>query len=176
MRSYVSWVDSEYILYQSLEFRIAIRAPFPLVYLGERIDIANVLGIELRGLVEVGDRRIETTLLAVQNTQQIVDVPILGRELACLFETLRCKIEISLAQCQQTPIGPTGGLRGGKPSDGGEALVSASVVPDLQGRYPNVEGFDNLVVLTGCRIWEDRTFVTAKDHGDKRQCQHSASK
>ena len=88
-----------------------------------------------------------------------------------MLETLRREIEISLTQCQHTPIGPTGGLRGGNPSDGGEAFISASVVPDLQGRLANVEGFDDFVVLTGRWIWEDRPLVTSKGSDGKRQRQ-----
>src|SRR6201999_1854757 len=159
-----------------LEFRISVRTTFPLIYLGERIDVAYILGIKLRGLVKVCNRGIKPALLAIQYAQQIVDMPILGREISCMFDALPSEIEIPLTQCQHPPIGPAGRLCGGNPGDDGEALVSASVVADLQGSRPHVEGLNNLAVLSRCWIWEYRPPVTSKDHGNERQRQHSISK
>ena len=76
-------------------------------------------------------------------------MPVLRRQISCAFETLRSQIEISLTQCQYTPVGPAGGFRRGNPRHDGKARVGTIIISDLQGSQAGVEGPNDPLVLTG---------------------------
>jgi hypothetical protein len=97
-------------LQQLLKFSFAIGIALPLNLLGQQVESAQVLGIDLDGFAELDDslRRIPT--LALKHAQQIVDLVVLGSQLLGATQPLGCHIEVSLAQGKNAPVRPTRGL------------------------------------------------------------------
>ena len=77
--------------------------------------------------------------LAVQNSQQVIDAIILRGQVARPVESLRRGVVVSLAQRQDSPVGPTGGLSGNKPRDLGQPAVGVNIVTHLQRSQANIE-------------------------------------
>ena len=77
--------------------------------------------------------------LAFQNSQQVVDVIVLRSQIARPLKSLRRRVVVSLAQRQDSPVGPSGGLAGNKLRHLRELAVGVHVVADLQRRQADIE-------------------------------------
>src|SRR5579864_2084624 len=87
-------------------------------------------------------RRIST--LALQNSQQGVDLIILRSQLARPLESLRRQVVISLPQGQNSPVCPTRGLIRHEFRDLRQLLLRVHVVANLQRRQPHIERRNNI--------------------------------
>src|SRR5581483_3319863 len=86
------------------------------------------------------NRRVSVLLIALQQSYEVFDVIVFGRQFACLFQPLRSIVIVSLPQSQDTLIGPAGGLSGSQFYERSKLLVRSNIVANLQGRESDVKG------------------------------------
>ncbi len=63
-------------------------------------------------MAQIGDRAGRIASIAAENSTQVVDGIVPGRKFARAVEALAGKIEVTLAQGEESPVGPGGGLAG----------------------------------------------------------------
>ena len=84
---------------------------------------------------------------AFEQSEQVIDLAVIRREIARFAESLGGGVVVSLAQCEQSPVGPTGRLGWSELRELLELCVGLDVVTDLQRGESDVERADELVVL-----------------------------
>ncbi len=100
--------------------------------------------IQLHGLAQIRQRLCRISTLALQDSQQGVDLVVLRSQLARPLESLRRQVVISLPQCQDSPVCPTRRLIRHEFRNLQQLLLRVHVIANLQRRQPHVEGRNNI--------------------------------
>src|SRR5215216_5760021 len=104
----------EDFVYQGLKLLRVFRVTLALDFLREFVDGNEIVLIQPNRFTKRGDCFGRVAATAVEESQQVKDVAIVGREIACFVETLCGCIVVSLSQCEQSPVGPASGFGGGE--------------------------------------------------------------
>ena len=129
----------------------------------------QVFRIQFHRFAQVGNRLRGLAALAVQDSQQIVDAIILWGQIARPVESLRGGVIISLAQRQDSPVGPTRGLGGDKAGHLRQPAVGVHVVTHLQRSQADIERGNYIAIFFGGFIGKLGSGVTSRVGGEHRR-------
>ena len=132
-------MSGQNLLQQLLNFGCPVFIALPFGFFRQPVEGPQVLRIQFHRFAQVGNRLRGLAALALQNSQQVVDAIVLRGQIARPFESLRRGVVVSLAQRQDSPVGPAGGLGGNKLRHLRELAVGVHIVAHLQRRQADIE-------------------------------------
>src|SRR6185312_16500584 len=157
-------LDGENLLDQLLELLLIAGGLLALGFQSKSVEGAQVFGVELYGLLVVGDGLLRVALRGAEEAEQVVHLPIFRIELEGTVEALGGGLKVALAQCQDSPVGPGCGLSGSDLGGLLQAALGANVIAYLKGREADVEGRDKLRVLRRGRLRKPAAGMAAGQH------------
>ena len=134
---------------QLLKFNFAALITLALDFERKRISGAQVCRIKVCRFPQVVDRLRGMAAIALENSQQVVDVAVLWCKIARSFKPLRSRVKVSLAQCEHSPVRPPGRLARRPLRYLGEFVFRVNIIADLQRRQAGIERRNNIAVFLG---------------------------
>ncbi len=132
---------------QLLIIGVAVGIRLAFHFLGQLIRGAVVARVDFNGFAPIGNRVRGIASSALEQPAKLVEAIVIGSEFAGSLETLRCGIQISLAQRQHSPIRPSSRFTRGQGGHFGKFAFGVYIVAHLQCGQPDVESGNGLGVL-----------------------------
>ncbi len=105
-RSQVVWLHIKDLRNELLKFSFASLAALALNLERKLVLRLKIRGVELHGLTQIRDCAHRVAAITAKNSEQVVDLIVFGSELARAFKSFGGEIEITLAQREDSPVGP----------------------------------------------------------------------
>jgi len=150
-------------LNQGLKLIRAFLITLAFDFLGEFIDCDEVVLIQLDCFAQLFDRGRRVAATTFEQSEKIMNVAVIRREIARLVKSLGGSVVVSLAECEQSPVGPTGRFGRRELSKLRELRVGLNIMAHLERGESDVERSHQLVVLGRRLAWELCGWATAAE-------------